>query len=188
MPTETNVFVVFRDGMRDTVAAHFGETAKVFVHRGQFGEAEIKRYGAKSPAIVLTINGGASEKRGGTIYEKLQCAAFIVTARNDRDDDSARVLMLYQRFLSLLHTSFWGVDSLIDIQKAMEVASRNLYGTALDAMAVSLWGVRWVQMVSIPGTTDYGSLDDFARNLITYSSMAAPSAVSEQTIELETLP
>jgi len=173
----------FRLALESVTAQWFGDVVRVSLHSGTFGLDEIQRYGAKAPAIVLTINGDESCRRGGVLQIELMIAAFIITTdRNDAKRD-ASLLPIYERLLWLVHTTYWGFDNdpVVGVKTATKVKSRNMYDSGLDENRLALWGVQWEQLVTVTGVENYDSLDDFRRLVLDYDNMAP---VDGQIVEL----
>lgn len=191
MSTYGIALVTLRDDIETAVRNAFPKDVvrAVKTHRGDFGLSEIKRYSTRAPSIILTMSGGPSVRKGGSVYLTLSMSAFVLTTSTPQLDREDSALIIVERFLRLLHTTDWSTQECI--QSPTEGKSKNLYDGELDKMGIALWAIGWDQLISLPGLEDYDSLDDFATLYATYETMRptedpADTAASEQHIELET--
>ena len=180
-----------RADIYDTIKDSLPPQFFVSDHHGTFGEPEIKNYGARAPAVILTVNGGKSLRRGGSIYVDLACSAFILT-RAGVDDRTDAALATYEKLLHTLHTTDWGVgnDETREYKTPFDIEASNLYGDMLDRQQIALWGVKWTQTVCLPPLVAVTSFDDFLMLFATNANarpteLAADTSASEQQIEPE---
>lgn len=182
-----------RDDMLKAIRKFFPEEVvpTVASHDGDFGPDEIERYRAIAPAIILVVNGGNPTRTGGTIYEKLRLAVFIMTkGKTDRQRfDGA--LLIYENFLKLLFDTDWNSQECVGDPEEVEMV--NFYNSALDEMGLALLAVRWVLKVQISYTSDEDreELPNFKTLYAKYTNfrpteLPGDTEASEQAIELET--
>lgn len=154
---------------------------------GEFGTDEIDRYSVKANAIIITIDGGDSTSRGNSIYEQLRFDIFILTKSTSALKRSLASKIIYEHLIRLVH--FPG-EFTATTKTPEHVTSKNLFGEKLDEQGLSLWAVRFDQLVEIPGIVDVSELNNFETFYLTNLSAQDTTApnngpVDEQQIELE---
>ena len=98
---KASILVAFKDAVenyfREFLPAGPDGVCHVSTHVGEFGEAEVKRYLTKAPAIVLApLNIPDIGRLGGAVGFKVQYAAFVVVRHGrggvDRNDAALAIL------------------------------------------------------------------------------------------------
>lgn len=159
-------------------------------HDGPFGADEVERYARKAPALILNSDGGNSERRGNLIYARYTYDLFIVVTGKTYAARTIRSRLIVQECLKTLHSSSaWQTEE--DHAAPENVKSKNLYGKKTDEMGLSLWVVRWDQLLLIPYANNDSDLGDFATLWVDYfrpgESPPDDDPILQQQIELETL-
>lgn len=189
----TDILATLRGDMESATRHFFAEEVvpTVKVHDGDFNVSEIERYRTGAPAVILVLNGGKPHRKGGTLYEQLDCSAFILAKSKVKKERALIALTIYENFLKLLFDTDWGSE--VCVGDPTDVDSKNLYSEELDEMGLALWAVRWTLKVEIPylSDEDRDALPDFKTLFATYTNfrpteLPGDTEASEQQIELET--
>jgi len=113
------------------------------VHAGRFELAQLRRYTAKSPCVLMACLGGDLDRvGGGGVTLSAQWAAFIIAqdaAGAARKDTALAVVELVA--LAVVDNAW--ADYSASGPRNLKV--QNLYTDSADARGVALWAVTWDQ-------------------------------------------
>lgn len=160
-------------------------------HKGSFGYAEVKRYGANAPCVVFAVDEATQEIYGRSVRFTLSCVCFSITKDSPGNDRMLQVFELVERLGNFLPSTDWGTGE--TIAAPSNISHRNLYTPELDSLGLTMWGTRWMQLVTLRPAVSVDSLDDFARMFVTNvqarpTEQSSDTDASEQLITLEVLP
>jgi hypothetical protein len=155
----------------------------IYTHDGEFGVKEVKRYARQTPAIVIALAGLKSQKNPVTIADVLVTAAVLTDNRpqNLKGDGVLNTATLLLRELVAVG-QFWGLD---DISAPKNVQMKNLYGTDLGKLGVTMWGASWHQSVDL--TSDSETFDDLELIHCDYDLGPVPDGEIEAQDDIETI-
>lgn len=171
------VKTVFREKLPTEVA--------LVKHHGEFGEKEIKAYLVKAPCVILAPLGLPDMKpMGPNVFATVQYAAFILTRSKPELERGDAAMAIAEVIATFLPYEGFGLA-----RKPADVEAANLYSGTIDQMGMSLWAVRWRQVVELAAKDDctYSDLADFLRLDATYQLDAVDDPDdwdAAQTVEL----
>jgi hypothetical protein len=129
----------------------------VVEHGGPFNAEELKRVGASAPAVIVTCLGVSGFSVQGTeVVGNAQWAAFIVTRGDARERRDAQALRLCEAVAVEAPFQVWDGSAL---KAPTDLNATNLYSSAIDALGLSLWAVRWSQLVQLDRNIEIDSDD-----------------------------
>jgi hypothetical protein len=180
------------DDMIEALRLHFPTKIihTVTNHEGDFGDDEIERYSTKANALVLSSVGSDSVRQGGVIHDTNVFDLFIFIRGVSERERTRGSYLVKEHLLKLLHNQDTWNNTDECVQSPRDVKARNLYGPKTDGMGVSLWAVRWTQLIEIPFLDNFGSLDNFARLFVDYLRVGETdptNTIAEQQIDLPTV-
>jgi hypothetical protein len=155
----------------------------VVEHGGALNVDEVKRLGARSPALAVTCLGvPKNEVQGSRRLGDAVFAIFCVASSQERRPRDVVALNLAETVLEEVPNQFWSDTA---AKAPTDVVATNLYSTSLDKLGVSMWAVRWRQRVLFERNVEL-SLDDFLTLHAEYDVGAtADTEPTTDTITLE---
>lgn len=186
--------VNLRDGIVAALRAALPEdlVLDVRAYDGAVDKAMIERTTLRAPAVLVTVLGGKTAPRGGTLLDTLKFGVYIVVKAKNSEQRSKAALMLRETCATVLHKADVAADE--QHKPPTEIEWANLFDGEVDEMGLTLWAGAWEHVLQIPPLSDdaYDALNDF-RTL--WSEIFNPgevedeaetgNALTEQAIELE---
>ncbi|MEO0999814.1 MAG: phage protein Gp37 [Pseudomonadota bacterium] len=116
-------------------------------HSGRIDLEELKRIGAKAPAVYVALAGiGQLQEVDGPVYEApLSLVAFVVTADHRGPERAEAAVALVEGLVGLVPGRRWTPAC----YPAGLPRADNLYGTAAGNQGLALWSVAWTQTVQL---------------------------------------
>lgn len=157
--------------LKDAIEARFREdlptSVHLFTHHGEFGERELKEYLVKAPAVILAPVGVPSASVAGpNVLATVGYAAFVLTRSKPELPRGDAAMAITETILGFLPYATFGQNT----RRPADVEAANLYSGKIDSHGMSLWAVRWRQVLELAAKDDctYQDLDDFLRLHATY--------------------
>lgn len=150
-------------------------------HPGPFTLEELLRLSTRNPSLIVVCQGVPSIQRqaAGVLFGEGVFAVFVVTSDQRELRRDALAMLLAEQVAQLAANNTWNDAA---SKTPTDIVLTNLYSTALDAKGVSLWAVRWRQLVQFANAST-STLDDFERTVAEYT---VGSEESSDQVELET--
>lgn len=173
------------DSFRRYFPAPAVRTVELF--QGDWGDDQIRKYGKKANAVIVSRDGGKASLNGGMLIEQSVFNVYIMTNGEDVAKRNRAMSIIYERALKIVHLSNpWSGHGAIVPESCQ---GKNLFSKSLDDMQLSLWMLRFEMRTHLPYMTaaQYDSLDDFATAYSTFVNpgTTAPS-ILEDNLELPT--
>ncbi len=172
--SRASTLVYFKDSVerafRDFLPTGPDGVLHVATHVGEFGANEVKRYLTKAPAVILAPLGFPDiERAGGAVRFNVNYAAFVVVKHGKAGVDRNDAALAIVERIGLEVPFLAGGEACA--QAPTNVEAGNLYTGVVDKMGMSLWAVRWRQVVQVPKLDDcaYDALPDFLRLVAEYN-------------------
>lgn len=181
--------VDLREAVRQQLADAVGPKITVQTFGGRFDLAELKRWGARAPCLLVAAMGlPRLELEGGTWNADVRWAVFVLTKDLPQRPRDATALDLVEATLVVIRPEEdWGDP---DGQAVRDVAAENLYSGQIDTNGVALWVVTWRQRHDLPPPKDaqLANLADFLTydvkyNLAEGTAQTEPQAEDKVTLE-----
>jgi hypothetical protein len=136
-----------------------GPSVNVITFGGPLRIEDIERIAVQSPALIVTCLGVANlQRHGGTVaIAEAMFGVFCVASDHAKDKRDAKALMLTEMVMVELVRQNWNE---LAVKSPTDAIGSNLYSTKLDSAGISLWAVRWRQLVNLRRNTET-TLDDF---------------------------
>lgn len=171
-------------GFRDFLSDGPDAVIQVDTHIGDFAAEELRRYCRSAPAVILAPLGFPQVLRaGGVAIAEIMYAAYVITKYRSsavRNDMAMQIVECIYRELPF--KSSWSEE--ICSKTPTDIEGVNLYNGTIDKMGLSLWAVKWKQMIHLTFDDIYDSLDDFLRLYAEYDINADNQTDSDQLIEV----
>lgn len=156
--------LTLRDAVVAGIRAAFPTSSvpTVEVYDGPADADFMKRYAKISPAIIITVLGGPTKPRGGSLYKDVAFGAYIFTKSRSDTQRTAAAVALEQRLVQLVLQGTW--DTPVEYAAPSMVESRSEFDGELEGMGLTMWTVSWESKLRIPGMTadEHADLEDFA--------------------------
>jgi phage gp37-like protein len=147
-----------RDAIVDTVRDKVGDAVQVFKHGGTFDLAQINRYAAKAPAVVVSLLAMRDYSIEGTErVADLRWIMMVITKSRPNEERDEKLLAILEILLHLIGDQRWGIDG---VHRTTNINGANMFTAKVDAKGLALWSLTWDQKTDMEGTFQ-GSLDDF---------------------------
>lgn len=182
----SNYRAQLRDGIRDKIRAHFPADVvrEVITHQGDFDADAVERYAVNCPALIVTLAGAKSKKRGGVIETVLRVNVFVLVKGKTDTDRTTRASVIIEHLERLIFEADWA--DAVPSKSPDDVEDTNLYSAPIDQAGLALWAVRWDQLFHVPPLTDPSDFDNFHRMWVDYVNPGTTEPViSDQLIDLE---
>jgi len=193
----------FRTGLLKTIRDAFPKSVVPMIgsYDGKVDPKAIASRTINTPAIMLTILGGTSRVREGTVYDDLAIGLYIVTKdqmATKRSDMALRIRESLARLLPYADVEFG--DSRhkfggMGKKAALEIEWQNRFDGVLDEMGLTLWVGAWLHTIELPALANYDDLDDFETAWIEIFNPGeveptgeTGNSLTDEEITLETLP
>lgn len=195
----------FRDALVDEVIrAAFPSNLipMVSAYDGKVDPKAIARHSVNPPAILVSILGGKTLVRGGSIYDNLAMAVFVVAKDQAADKRTAIALFIRERLSRLLPSFDFPVGSVFTSKhkfggmdkSELAIDWQNRFDNELNELGLTMWIGAWHHAIELPALEDYASLDDFQTLYVeafdpgeVEATPETGNALTEQEITLETL-
>jgi hypothetical protein len=122
---------------------------KIVSHGGEFDtEAEVDRWAARAPALLVAMLKSDTETIGGEPWDCCVLGVFVVTVDRPgvmRDAAALTLASNVQHFLKQSPSPRWGLSTSV----ISKVIARNLYHEKFDKKGLALWGVFFEQSIKL---------------------------------------
>lgn len=130
-------------------------------HGGEFDLKQIETYGARAPALVLTLLRFDVFRSGG--YPTARAHWGLVCITKNEGDGFLRhttCVQLAEQAAGIILPLFAGANLSGATSSAQkQIISRNLFSSALDLRGVAMWGLEWTQLMDL--VQDHSDAVDF---------------------------
>ena len=154
--------------VRAAIAAHYTSTIKdayTTEHGGAFSLEDIKRYGKRSPAIIVGCLGVPSfEVQGSVVTATAVYGVYCLSMNQKGTLRDVACLLLAESVAVETIAKNWGGEA---SSSPRNVTGQNLYTKKLDAINAAMWGIQWEQNVDLTRNA-ITELDDFLTMESTY--------------------
>lgn len=142
-----------------TLSAALPKGTSVQPHRGRFDSAaEIQKFAAKAPAVLVAFVGAAMRQPGsGLAQMPANWAIYVITRDVPQLPRDAGAIALVEALMLQIGGNCWGRT---DLAAPSEIRAQNLYAGSIDNLGVALWAVTFDQLVTDP-EVDVTTLNDF---------------------------
>lgn len=151
-----------RDAIECYLREHLPRGVHVTHHGGEIDLAELLKYGAKAPAVVVTcLRFGDTDRSEASV--DVGFAVYAVTSSKKLDghpdlDRHDQCLILAEAVTDLtMADDFAPATGCSD--GPQDLVASNLYGRALDESGKAIWGMAWTESTSL-AHDDYAQLFD----------------------------
>jgi phage gp37-like protein len=173
-----------RDAIVTTMQEKLGDKVTVFAHGGTFDLAQINRYAAKAPAVVVSLFAMRDFVIEGTErVADLRWLIMIITRDLANENRGDQALAILEVILHLIGDQRWGVDG---VQRTTNLNGANMFTAKVDAKGLAAWSLMWDQRIDMDGTFQ-SSLDDF-KTLQTKWDLDTTDGIDDDAEDLISLP
>lgn len=190
--------VNLRDGIVAAIRASLPDDVvpDVRAFDGEVTPEMIRTHTFRSPAVIVTVLAGDTERRGSSIRDLLKFGVYVLVKAsaglNSADQRSKAALILREHLAKLLHeTDAYPTGN---AKIPTRIGWANLFNGKIDGMGLALWCGAWEHELDIPALEpgEYDALDVFRRLWVEAfnpgevpAEVETGTALTEQQIDLE---
>jgi phage gp37-like protein len=177
---ESMSLALFRDAIVAKIKTDLPTLRTCQAHGGRFDLGELSRWAMQSPAVIVSVLGGAVEREGGANVINTKVVAFVITPGSSVSHRDIAVMSIVDSLVAMVCQNSWNYE---DAQAPQNMSAENLYSGDLDKTGVALWAVTWDQRLDV-GILDEETLDDFKTNYVKWDLSPADGVMdAEDNIE-----